>query len=282
MKVQEAAKQLKQIAASVEETGQVDTRSLARLISSLEGESARRTASRLDVAATLRQLAEGLGEEGERPSRHMLASALRRVLAETADVRTADVLEPEQDAQYNMSLGFGYIRDAARMAYLRGATGTQMRQAFDQLATIVSEIGLMCDSIGASDAAALAIRMSKAVRLARRFLKPDVLDSMVLASEEKESRFEEDKPADPTENMSEADAKEWKANTDKYEDKFKAASNLERRDMFGSDEKESRFEEGKPADPTENMSDGDAKEWKANTDKYEDKFKAAGVDPWKA
>jgi len=44
------------------------------------------------------------------------------------------------------------------------------------------------------------------------------------------------------------------------------------------DDKLSRFEEGKPADPTENMSTEDAKEWKENTEKYKDKLKAAS---WK-
>ena len=38
------------------------------------------------------------------------------------------------------------------------------------------------------------------------------------------ARFEEGKPADPCENMSEAECAEWKSNTDKYKDKFKAAS----------------------------------------------------------
>lgn len=50
------------------------------------------------------------------------------------------------------------------------------------------------------------------------------------------------------------------------------------------DSKRSRFEEGKPADPTENMSPEDAEEWKANTEEYGDKFKSASVDilAWKA
>lgn len=46
-----------------------------------------------------------------------------------------------------------------------------------------------------------------------------------------------------------------------------------------SEEIESRFEEGKPADPTQDMSHEDAKEWKQNTEEYGDKFKAAA---WKA
>ena len=36
-----------------------------------------------------------------------------------------------------------------------------------------------------------------------------------------------------------------------------------------------RFEEGKPADPTKNMSPEEAKEWRENTEKYRDKFKSA-------
>jgi len=46
-----------------------------------------------------------------------------------------------------------------------------------------------------------------------------------------------------------------------------------------SEEKESRFEEGKPADPTENMSPEDAKKWKEEHDKNKDKFKSANAAP---
>jgi len=42
--------------------------------------------------------------------------------------------------------------------------------------------------------------------------------------------------------------------------------------------KESRFEEGKPADPTKNMSPEDAKKWKTEHDKNKDKFKSAGLE----
>jgi len=40
-----------------------------------------------------------------------------------------------------------------------------------------------------------------------------------------------------------------------------------------------RHEEGKPADPTEDMSPEDAAEWKKNTEQYGDKFKSAALDP---
>ncbi len=49
------------------------------------------------------------------------------------------------------------------------------------------------------------------------------------------------------------------------------------------DAKRSRFEEGKPADPTKNMDPEDAKKWKSNTDEYGDKFKnATDILAWKA
>lgn len=43
------------------------------------------------------------------------------------------------------------------------------------------------------------------------------------SEDDKQSRFEEGKPADPTENMSPDDAKKWKEEHDKNKDKFKAA-----------------------------------------------------------
>lgn len=78
---------------------------------------------------------------------------------------------------------------------------------------------------------------------------------------------------------------------------FKASSPTEVVDMFASanpnltasqlaeignhwasedEEKLSRFEEGKPADPTENMSDEDAKKWREENEKNRDNFKSAG------
>lgn len=72
------------------------------------------------------------------------------------------------------------------------------------------------------------------------------------------SMFEEGKPADPTENMSPADAKEWRSQNKRNRDKFKA-----------------RYEKGVSADPTENMSPEDAKEWGRQNDIHRDNFKSA-------
>lgn len=78
------------------------------------------------------------------------------------------------------------------------------------------------------------------------------------------AKFEEGKPADPTDDMSEEDAKKWDEMHDKYEDKFKKG---------GDDPTLGGFSEGQSADPTENMSEEDAKKWREMNDKYEDKFK---------
>lgn len=174
------------------------------------------------------------------------------------------------------------------------------------------------------------------------------------------SRFEEGKPADPCENMSEADCAKWKGQNEAHKDQFKGAGFLSREqdeteahlspkgnqlfDAFAQgkkvpmaqlrtelekaaaraghpedahqiaqlmidgvipglskgaacscgnpgtcpscqleklatdeqeDEKESRFEEGKPADPTKNMSPEDKAKWKEQTEAHKDQFKGA-------
>jgi hypothetical protein len=102
----------------------------------------------------------------------------------------------------------------------------------------------------------------------------DVIEALKVASgavaETVESRFEEGQPADPTENMSEEDAKKWRVEHLKNKDNFKA-----------NEEVRSRFEEGKPADPTENMSPEDKKKWQIEHDKNKDNFKAARFETGK-
>lgn len=189
---------------------------------------------------------------------------------------------------------------------------------------------------------------------------------MLIATDEfeaalKESKFEKGKPADPTKNMSDADAKEWDKQKDEHEDEFKAAglslddysaelktatpmtvripAGLKKGDVvevaykrkpsqefeviraskdslylldpardkkfnlylsgpdadttvteiaqvpsesepmkaakMSEDEKEAKFEKGKPADPTKNMDSADKKEWNEQKDEHKDEFKAA-------
>jgi hypothetical protein len=156
----------------------------------------------------------------------------------------------------------------------------------------------------------------------------------VAGEETLRARFEEGKPADPTDNMSEADANKWRVEHLKNKDNFKGAASGDPRwitakypgktsdgtpfkkgdlvlyypntktflagdkakaewrkfedavqdedvynsGKYASDEHEARFEEGKPADPTDNMSPEDAKEWKAQTEENKDNFKTAASD----
>ena len=56
--------------------------------------------------------------------------------------------------------------------------------------------------------------------------------------------------------------------------------------LSGEDDKQSRFEKGKPADPTKNMSPEDKEEWENWNEKNKDKFKKEAdqfpcADPWK-
>ena len=186
-------------------------------------------------------------------------------------------------------------------------------------------------------------------------LRSMVAQSLSATDEEKQGRFEEGKPADPTKNMDADDAAKWKQNTEEHKDDFKkearlvapekltaqmqkaVKSILETRvivrgleemvqelltdpsgvlytDNYNNpkvkalrdelseldralraydsiehfmgrvlpslkvktasdEEKQGRFEEGKPADPTKNMDADDAAKWKQNTEEHKDDFK---------
>lgn len=59
--------------------------------------------------------------------------------------------------------------------------------------------------------------------------------------------------------------------------KNKQASGVLAMNMFAEALKEGKFEEGKPADPTENMSEEDAAEWHRQNDEHKDEFKGAST-----
>jgi hypothetical protein len=102
------------------------------------------------------------------------------------------------------------------------------------------------------------------------------------ADEARRSRFEQGVPADPTQKMDPEDAEMWKEKNDEHKDKFKTALGDavvagKSKGALGPDGGGAlaKFEEGKPADPTENMSPEDAKRWKEEHDKNQDNFKSA-------
>jgi len=71
-------------------------------------------------------------------------------------------------------------------------------------------------------AAALKVKTAS-----KRALYEEALTKLASMDDAKRSRFEEGKPADPTENMSPEDAAEWKRQNDKNKDNFKAATKFD-------------------------------------------------------
>jgi hypothetical protein len=308
MNTTEAAARLERLAAHVEATGQVDTGDLTDLISHLErGQPRTASEGSKEIAEVLRHLAAGLVDEPDpkdRPSRLTLASTLRRILGATMTVEAASLKDIKIR---NRPHGSGVSLDdfttameaAADNLYTCRGENRQAHTAIgDALTGYVARIGPLAGMPDAVITRAETLKKSTQdldwamgrvandlevlARDAKR-VTPDMerIDRTAAdaSDDKKESRFEEGKPADPTKNMSPEEAKEWEANTDKYEDKFKAAGTKTSED----DTKESRFEEGKPADPTQNMSEADAEKWKTEHEKNKDKFKAAEAnDPWKA
>ena len=61
--------------------------------------------------------------------------------------------------------------------------------------------------------------------------------------------------------------------------KGRTAGELLSMDMFADMLKDSKFEKGKPADPTKNMSEEDAAEWERQNELNKDNFKGAGLPP---
>lgn len=64
------------------------------------------------------------------------------------------------------------------------------------------------------------------------------------------------------------------AQLEEIADQWEKNKNVVKDKHADEDAKRSRFEEGKPADPTQNMSPEDAKEWKVQHDKNKDNFKS--------
>ena len=357
----EAVQSLRSLSAKTKESGSLPLAEVLSLIGDLES-GLGKTASSDKLASELEGLAEALANppadsEG-RVSRARLASVLRGLVAQnvkTADLNYARVerlIHRVEELAKGMSHALSqYKRDPGRYA--------------PQLENLQRDIWALTSVTKALD------------------------------RNTKTARFEEGKPADPTENMDPDDAKEWKANTEEHKDNFKAAAKIGPQEdipesvvraidsdwkkfeklrgdfdkwlkdskgvetwlkdgrsvlgkiadlvmgdkfyldhVFGNglnlidaavhkfredqaryknlgkalhddarqgvykaikemhgvpgnrlmlaseEDKQSRFEEGKPADPTENMSPADAEEWKANTEEHKDNFKAgAAGDP---
>jgi hypothetical protein len=355
--------ELRSLAKQSREKGRLDTDGLSSLIATLESGASKEAKEK--AAAQLEAMAHALENppQGESPSRYRLAQVLRRTLAESLELTASEGFQPQAaiDAQprdpAEVTQALAELIKYARLVDTTGGSGDYKRM-FGNMIGVLNQVYYIT-RIFDIEGTGYIQRAVKAI-MPYTSLRPMANFASVLGFEdEKRSRYEEGKSADPTRNMSDADAKEWKQNTEEHGDKFKkeAASKapqvifkrmkdavdgmLEARvkirqvheDLSGirydatgtvftnnyqnseiekvektlyeldhtigqafrdverlertmrntmvksasEDEKRSRYEEGKSADPTENMSEADAEEWKANTEEYGDKFKGAAA-----
>ena len=339
---EQVAQKLQALAAQATKEGSVSAAGLIDVILGLE--MGQKNAAVEDTAATLNQLADSL-QAGE-PSRLILAAALRRMLG---------------DAQIDMVKETTMDRDAARYSgdpvWIRARypgtadDGTPFRKGEEVLYWPRSKTFM----VGAKAQAAWRKFQSEIEDEA--FYN---MSHMANDDEEKESRFEEGKPADPTKNMSPEDKAKWKKQKEEHKDEFKSAAaeawkveaaseyvawvedknghmvhfagpmsqsdarrkakswdsivedggsvtvspiDRAKRDLShgssawfsklpaadksklealktAAQEQRSRFEEGKPADPTKNMSPEDKAKWKKQKEEHKDEFKSA-AEAWK-
>lgn len=356
MNTRTAAEMLDRIATQVEATGRIPTQDVLHLVGLLEGQS--KVASTPDpekVAGHLRSLGAHLNtmvEKGKPPSRLKLAGLLRQVVAEGLDTtsaqlaseiyqqsnsredvmdgfkkhnpsmsqadldQAADNWEKHKDVVKDKTAKFDEIKLRNR-PHGSGVDTGDLIKALDQAAEnlfscrgenravqqalqdagegYVARFGPLA---GMPDAIIDQAKKVKAAvyqmdgdsgdlardleRLARdiKSAQSHVADD---ARVDKTARFEEGKPADPTKNMDQGDKKEWAESKDQHGDKFKGKKKeaddygltADMPDQVADEAIRSRFEEGKPADPTQDMSPEDAQAWKSNTEEHGDKFKSA-------
>lgn len=298
MKPKEAAAHLREFAKITREEGSLPLHDVASFIAAL-GHT--RQASSSPVADTLDRIASVL-ESGEKVSRQQVASILYRMAGE-AEVETALRLASQPKfTQEHMQLGnaeevkkkfkaenpditdealneiaeqwsknkdvvkdktaleatdagmpahFEAIRSHA-IAASRAASAFRWRPALMGLYYIVDEIGTVLVALGSMDtqkSEGLKREIRQQLPQAAKNIE-DMAPMSVLAAEKTKTAGDAGETQDPD---------PWKMNQESSEDRALR----------------SRFEQGVPADPTQNMDQGDGAEWKENTEEHKDKFKGA-------
>lgn len=255
MKIPEAVARLEHLAASIEATGTVNASELSSLIVSLEGQSVKKASATTEIAGVLRELSASLLDTSDpenRPSRVLLAATLRRILGDTVDLKTA---------------GFGPLKIRNR-EHGSGVAVDDFMAALNQAA----ENLYACR--GTNDAAQTAVDDALTGRIARIGPLTGMPNNVIAVAEKVkksayELRFAMGDVANDWEHLARL-MKKAIPEAERYDVKYAA-------EPVADDTKESRFEEGKPADPTKQMDPDDAKKWKQNTEEHKDDFKAASA-----
>lgn len=133
--------------------------------------------------------------------------------------------------------GLGALLAPRRTKFAESLIETQYRGAVTM--GLTRDLGLLENHVGLLSRAAkenvVSSKMAEGVDLLIRMasaLKSEPAYFDLVASDEKQSRFKEGEPADPTENMSPADAKKWDEMNEEHKDNFKSASEEDRIDRL--------------------------------------------------
>lgn len=191
---------LNDMADEAEITGVVPVAKLARLIAHLERGVKRASDQPARAAATFRAAADHL-LTAKNPSRTRLAQGLRRILADSQMDPTAGAGEEFQ--KENPKITDEQVEE--------------INKQHDKNKDVVKDKAKEASGVEA------AVDEDAAKELAddeKAKIEAGEYEGMKLAAE-REARFEQGKPADPTENMSPEDAESWKAMNDKYKDVVK-------------------------------------------------------------
>jgi hypothetical protein len=126
--------------------------------------------------------------------------------------------------QDNLKHAIRMLDDAAS-----SAKSDSWQMVFLNTATAVQTLGMMFQNLGLTEVASKLTEAShKIPKSVPRSLKGKLMNNArwnIFATEEaRRSRFEEGKPADPTQNMGESDSKKWKEMHDEHKDNFKSAA----------------------------------------------------------
>ena len=130
--------------------------------------------------------------------------------------------EPPVFGEAAVEQGLVALVDHAKRAQMVGPTNS--KRMFFLLLGVIDSLGVIGRAYDLPDVGFLMRVYRTFARMSGSKPTTNFASDMNLAEVEKESRFEEGKPADPTENMSPEDAKKWKTEHDKNKDNFKSAS----------------------------------------------------------
>ena len=146
-----------------------------------------------------------------------------------ADVLRFKASEPVTGAAPSEALmAFQTAYQTAKAAYMAAMKGNERLACLQGLGTIQNMTAALA-GLAPEHADNLSAIGSKAMRLLPVIKSEAVKGDALVASapstlaDDKWSRFQKGKPADPTKHMSDEDADKWKAMTDEHKDNFKSA-----------------------------------------------------------